>query len=350
MLADIIEFLACPICREPVTIDRGAVRCGDGHAFDIAKQGYVSLLVGSRVPGTADSAEMVAARADFLSTGHFAPLVEAVAECVDMRITVGRESAGTAIREKSFAEPEDGATAKAYGGPGMDPGHRAEPVGQVPGDAPRPVIVDAGAGTGHYLASVLQAVDRSIGVAFDVSKHAVRRAARAHPRLGAFVADVWRPLPIRSGVADVVMDVFAPRNSAEFLRVLRPGGAVVVVTPAPAHLSPLVEELGLLSVDEDKERRLARGMEGFAEVDRRSITFDMELDRHGVAEVVRMGPSAWHTDPAELDERIAAYIARGTGTTAGATARAAGNPGKAVARAAFHLSVFEAAPKSRTIP
>ncbi|GAA2291753.1 hypothetical protein GCM10010149_43990 [Nonomuraea roseoviolacea subsp. roseoviolacea] len=346
MLPDIIEFLVCPICREKVTIDQNAVRCGDGHAFDIAKQGYVSLLVGSRVPGTADSAEMVAARADFLSNGHFAPLVEAVAESVAARILPGRRSAGTAIREKSFAVPEDGAGTKAYGGPGVDPGRRAGPSGHEPGAVRRPVIVDAGAGTGHYLAGVLQAVDGGIGVAFDVSKHAVRRAARAHPRLGAFVADVWRPLPIRSGVADVVMDVFAPRNSAEFRRVLRPGGAVVVVTPAPEHLSPLVGDLGLLSVDEDKERRLARGMEGFTEVERRSIAFDMELDHDGVTEVVRMGPSAWHTDPAELAGRIATYIARGPATPSGAPTK----PRKVKTRAAFHLSIFETVPQARTIP
>ncbi|MBN6055913.1 methyltransferase domain-containing protein [Nonomuraea sp. RK-328] len=289
---------------------------------------------------------MVAARADFLGNGHFAPLVEAVAESVAARIPPGLGSAGTAIREKSFAVPQDGAVTKAYGGPGVDPGHQAGPAAHQPGAARRPVIVDAGAGTGHYLAGVLQAVDGGIGVAFDVSKHAVRRAARAHPRVGAFVADVWRPLPIRSGVADVVMDVFAPRNSAEFRRVLRPGGAVVVVTPAPEHLSPLVEELGLISVDEDKERRLARGMEGFTEVERRSVAFDMELDHGGVAEVVRMGPSAWHTDPAELADRIAAYIARSAATTSGGPAK----PRKVITRAAFHLSIFETVPQARIIP
>lgn len=202
------------------------------------------------------------------------------------------------------------------------------------------MILDAGAGTGHYLAAVLNAVDDGIGMAFDVSKHAVRRAARVHPRAGAFVADVWRPLPIRSGVADVVIDVFAPRNGPEFRRVLRPGGAAVVVTPAPAHLSPLVEELGLLSVDEEKERRVARSLDGFAETGRHAIEFEMELGLEEIAQVVGMGPSAWHHQADTLDERIAAVVSRNV----------AKRQQKVVTRAAFHLSIFEPAHRSRPVP
>jgi 23S rRNA (guanine745-N1)-methyltransferase len=269
---------------------------------------------------------MVAARAGFLAAGHFAPLSAALSESVAALVRGANE-----IRTESFAEPPDGGAAKAYGGP--RPCHGTAPAGQVASAASRPVVVDAGAGTGHYLAAVLDVVDRGVGVAFDVSKHAVRRAARAHPRAGAFVADVWRPLPLRSGVADVVMDVFAPRNGPEFRRVLRPGGAVVVVTPAPAHLSPLVRELGLLSVDEAKDRRVARSMEGFAETERRTIEFDMQLSRQDIAEVVRMGPSAWHTEAAELQARISAFMGR-----------RAENHEKVATQAAFQLSVFETTP------
>ncbi|MGN9837782.1 putative RNA methyltransferase [Nonomuraea sp. H19] len=347
MLADIVEYLICPVCGADVRLDEHALRCANGHAFDVAKQGYVSLLVGSRPPGTADSAAMVAARADFLTAGHYAPLADAVAETVRIR-TAAQNVSG---KRESSTETNDGGELKAYRGAGMEAGYGLGPAeGPVPdrkkvedhrvAGRAAPVIVDAGAGTGHYLATALNAVSDGIGMAFDVSKHAVRRAARVHPRAGAFVADVWRPLPIRSGVADVVIDVFAPRNGPEFRRILRPDGAVVVVTPAGAHLSPLVEELGLLSVDEDKERRVARSMAGFAEIDRRSIEFDMELGHVGIAQAVGMGPSAWHTDPTELDRRIAAYISQNV----------AKGREKVVTRARFHLSIFEPAPRSRPAP
>ncbi|WP_181958472.1 putative RNA methyltransferase [Nonomuraea diastatica] len=337
MLADIVDYLSCPVCRAGMRIDAATVRCAQGHTFDVARQGYVSLLVGSRPPGTADTAAMVAARADFLDAGHYAPLADAVADAVRAHMT-------RPGKHESSTETSDGAELRAYRGAQMEAGDGPGPAGRGRGPGivegrraegrSAPVIVDAGAGTGHYLAATLNAVTDGIGMAFDVSKHAVRRAARVHPRAGAFVADVWWPLPIRDGVADVVIDVFAPRNGPEFGRILRPGGVAVVVTPAKAHLSPLVEELGLLSVDDEKERRVARSLEGFAERERRSVEFDMELGHDDIAQVIGMGPSAWHTDATTLDERIASFIAHNV----------AKGRHKVTTRAAFHLSIYEPTP------
>jgi 23S rRNA (guanine745-N1)-methyltransferase len=51
-------------------------------------------------------------------------------------------------------------------------------------------------------------------------------------------------LPLADACADLMLDIFAPRNGAEFHRVLRPGGALLVVTPHPDHLAELVGPLG----------------------------------------------------------------------------------------------------------
>ncbi|WP_084955768.1 putative RNA methyltransferase [Thermoactinospora rubra] len=279
MLADIAGHLRCPVCRGPVRLGEGALRCERGHSFDVARQGYVSLLAGSRPPGTADTPAMVAARAAFLAAGHYAPLARALAGAV---------------------------------------------AGLLRDAPPYPLVVDAGTGTGYYLGAVLDAAPQAIGMAFDISKHAVRRAARAHERAGAFVADVWRPLPVADAVADVILNVFAPRNGPEFRRILRPGGALMVVTPAPGHLSPLVEELGLLSVDPDKDRRLAAGLEGFTLESRREVGFDLLLTREDALLVTGMGPSAWHADMSQLKERLAQY------------------PDQLKTRANFYLSSFKA--------
>ncbi|WP_248962958.1 putative RNA methyltransferase [Sphaerisporangium perillae] len=253
MLADVIDYLTCPVCRADQALDGNVVRCARGHAFDVARQGYVSLLTGSGVPGTADTPAMVAARAAFLGAGHYAPLAARL-----------RESAS--------------------GG----------------------VVLDAGAGTGYYLAEVLRPDDA--GIALDISKHALKRAGRAHPRIGAVVADVWRPLPVKDGCVDVLLNVFAPRNGPEFARVLRPGGTLVVVTPTPRHLAPLVGELGLLSVDESKARRVQEALGAhFAETGHLIEESDMRLDHRAVETVVGMGPSAWHTDPVALRREIVRF-------------------------------------------
>ncbi|MGW4469200.1 putative RNA methyltransferase [Nonomuraea sp. NPDC004354] len=355
MLADIVEHLRCPVCREGVRLDAGAVRCGHGHAFDVARQGYVSLLTGSQAPGTADSSAMVAARADFLGRGHYAPLARALAETAAACLApatpsrnagAGRESAGPAGATALDPYPDTGReSADPAGATALDPYACAGRESADPADATElgpyaaggpgtgaPVIVDAGAGTGYYLGAVLDAVPHATGIAFDISKHAVKRAARAHERAGAFVADAWRPLPLGDAVADVVMNVFAPRNGTEFARVLRPGGHLIVVIPAGDHLSPLVRELGLLSVDEAKEHRVAESLRGFEETSRREVRFEMSLTREDVGLVVGMGPSAWHKDPDHLHHQIRKF------------------PEWTSAIASFRLSIFTAPTQSRPIP
>ena len=58
-------------------------------------------------------------------------------------------------------------------------------------------VLDLGAGTGWYLARVLDRLPGRSGLALDLSRHALRRAARAHARIGAVAADAWGPLPVR---------------------------------------------------------------------------------------------------------------------------------------------------------
>src|SRR5690606_23686679 len=110
------------------------------------------------------------------------------------------------------------------------------------------VIVDAGAGTGYYLAAVLDAAPEATGFALDLSKYCARAAARAHPRALSILADLWDDVPLASGVVDTVLSVFAPRNLAETARILRPGGRWLLITPEAGHLSQVRESLGMLNI------------------------------------------------------------------------------------------------------
>jgi 23S rRNA (guanine745-N1)-methyltransferase len=153
---------------------------------------------------------------------------------------------------------------------------------------------------------VLDAMPERIGLALDSSTPALRRAARSHARAAAVGADAWTPLPLKDGIAALILSVFAPRNPTEMARVLAPAGAMLAVTPTTRHLFELVGPLGLLSVPEDKADRLDEQLGShFALDERRAVEYAMFLNREEAAQLVRMGPSAWHVDEQTVAERLA---------------------------------------------
>ena len=155
-------------------------------------------------------------------------------------------------------------------------------------------ILDAGCGEGYYLRRLMHALPGD-GYGLDISKEAVRLTAR-HQDLCFVVGSVHQGLPFGSGSLDVVLNVFAPRNPAEFTRVLRPGGVALVVVPAERHLAVLHDVLGLpRHIDGDKERRAAEDFEGALAPDHsETLRYKRVLPPEDVLHLIKMTPTFWH--------------------------------------------------------
>lgn len=269
MLSHIVDILADPNDGTALSgaDDFSRLVSESGHSYDVAKQGYVTLAAGAGLKHKGDDMDMVNAREAYLAMGHFAPFVEAVTGAVQ-----------DALDSASLAESKPAS------------------------------LLEVGAGTGYYLAHTLDSIAEARGVGLDISPHAAKHLAKCHPRVGAVVADVWERLPIRDESVDAISVIFAPRNPAEFQRVLAPGGQVIVLTPGAGHLDELREPLGILGVEEGKVERMYEQAEGFLEqaADPVDISFPIELDKASVAAQVGMSPSARHISAGELAERMAA--------------------------------------------
>ena len=171
------SLLRCPLCAQPLDRQDTRYLCPRGHSFDRAAAGYVHLLPANKLhskdPG--DDKAMAAARNRFLSGGYYDPLRDALTRL-----------------------------ALAY--------------------APdRAQILDAGCGEGYYSAALFQALlqagkhPRMAGV--DLSKHALRRAAKRQGSIEFAVASVY-DLPVADQQIDLLVNCFSPLALEEFLRVL----------------------------------------------------------------------------------------------------------------------------------
>ena len=238
----------CPVCKLDLApaVDERAWLCEQNHRFDIAREGYVNLLIThqrrQRDPG--DSADMVRSRREFLDGGWYDPLRDALQEHA----------------------PGDGESA-----------------------------CDAGCGEGFYTRGW------SGLWAFDIAKPAVRAAAKRAAPGGHYAVASAYDIPLADAAVDVLVSVFAPLHSAEFERVVKPGGRVVTVTPGPEHLAGLAAELFDVvephPADGPFDRAAAAGETLLAPAAAHRISYEATIDRPGaVAALLGMTPYWWYVD------------------------------------------------------
>nr|WP_241533765.1 methyltransferase domain-containing protein [Clavibacter michiganensis] len=226
---------------------------------------------------------MLDARARFLALGHYAPIVDALAAAVL----------------------------------GAEPAHDVDPA--LEGTLVGPRIVDAGCGTGFYLHELLDRMPGAVGLAADLAPAAVSAAVRGRHDVDGVVADTWSGLPLRDASADLLLDVFAPRNMTEFHRVLAPYGRVAIVAAGTDHLAELRADGRAVGVQPDKRERILASADGLFEVESETrVNAPLELTGAEVDLLLGMGPSAHHAPeratgqqpPSAADAGLASIPAR----------------------------------------
>ncbi len=259
--------LICPYCAEPLARDAGAFRCGHGHSFDIARDGHAHLR---RTRNSGDSAEMLRARRAFLDRGHYAPLATTVSRAVEgyLRST---------------------------------PAPAAAPHRHAGGEWETVHILDSGCGEGYYLEQLRTHLADTMpekryrlwGV--DSSPDAARMTARRCRDATVVVADCKDALPFATGSLDVLITIFAPRNPAEFARVLVPGGLLLIVVPDDDHLAEVRERVRLIGIEEQKVRHVLGSLTGFfSTLEVSALKIALELSPEDLSHLVTMSPSHRH--------------------------------------------------------
>lgn len=241
----------CPFCKQSLNKADNRYVCANNHSFDIAKEGYIHLLpvhkMHSKIPG--DTKEMVKARSEFLNAGYYRVFS-------DM------------LNKLAFKFTPDKAA-----------------------------VADAGCGEGYYtknLYDYLVRHNRKVNLsAFDISKFAVKAAAKKDKNISFAVASIF-DIPIKNETIDLVINIFAPIVDKEFLRILKPKGKLIIAVPGEYHLW----ELKKLVYDEPYINEYKEtDYDGFRFIDRISVKDNISLaDGNMVSNLFSMTPYYWKTD------------------------------------------------------
>lgn len=256
-------WLRCPNCFHDLeAVDERTFGCATGHRFDRSKYGYLTLLPPKAPRTIGDDRTMLSARSALLSGGAYAPIVTALID-----------------------------TARAGGDGSKSEGMR---------------VADLGCGTGHYSAELARALPDVRSLVTDRSPDAIRESLRSLPAATGVVLDIWRPLPIRTAVADLVLNIFAPRNPGEFARILRPGGTLLIVVPTERHLEELRHDGLVLDVPSGKSALVMEQFSaaGFTLRTMQAVEYSIETNAEVRRLLTGMGPAAHHSrEPASAGDR-----------------------------------------------
>jgi 23S rRNA (guanine745-N1)-methyltransferase len=235
--------LLCPICHEHLSRQENQWKCKNGHAFDQARQGYLHLAASRKKQG-GDSAQMVKARTEFLETGAYDFLRDAL------------------IKRIEESEPD--------------------------------LLVDIGCGEGWYTRAFSKLVPHVLGI--DLSKEAVKHAAGQDKRALYVVQSIYQ-IPLPDDCADMVVSIFTPIPTEEILRVLKPGGIFIQAGPGEDHLKELKEVLyEKVRLNGPLERNLPFQLE-------KVLNLKQIQDIHNPASLLNMTPYL-HRSPKEGLERV----------------------------------------------
>lgn len=253
-----MSILICPHCQYPLQlIENRNYGCENNHQFDTAKEGYVNLLPvnqkKSKNPG--DNDVMIAARRSFLEAAHYDPLVDEVVQLVCDQ-----------LNEKEEA-----------------------------------TLLDTGCGEGYYTNRIAEklSVNNSQVFGTDISKYAVRLAAKRYKTSNFFVSSVFN-LPVAAKSIDLIVSIFAPFQADEFQRVLAVNGKLLIVSPAENHLKEIAE----LVYDEFRPHEktiLDKVPEPFHQIAKKHCRFVLHLEgTNAILNLLKMTPYYWSASEKQL--------------------------------------------------
>ena len=199
--------LRCTVRNCHATLQQQArgLTCSRGHHFDRAKEGYWSLIQPqdrkSSKAGDADTA--VLARHRWLQRGNADELIKFLKPWVTRAVACSHSNSASI---------------------------------PIP-----PRILDLGCGEGSFGPALFGDYPNSY-CGIDLSKRAVRLAARGWPEATWVLANADRTLPIHDESVDCAISLFGRRPVSELARISKPDGKCIVAVPGEEDLIELREK------------------------------------------------------------------------------------------------------------
>ncbi|XMB85312.1 methyltransferase domain-containing protein [Mycoplasmatota bacterium WC44] len=247
-------IIKCPTCGLHLhkNNEKKMFSCSNNHCFDVAKQGYVNLLMSNqsklRIHG--DSAEMLDARKSILYGNYYKSVSDYLNKTVESILT---------DKNKEYA------------------------------------VLDMGCGIGYYLTSLKEYLKRDNidyhGI--DIAKSGIIEATK-HDKEISWVVGSSMKLPYLDNSIDVIISIFSPISESECERVLKSNGVLIVISPNKNHLMELKRNIYPTIIEKNYEvNELSSAV--LSKINSSNVIKTIVLEKSNLKNLLLMTPHYWKT-------------------------------------------------------
>ncbi|MCG9695894.1 methyltransferase domain-containing protein [Shewanella sp. Isolate11] len=238
----------CPVCQAPMFIHEASkgLYCDNKHHIDKHEQGY--FLFSQAKKPQIDSRQLMRAKRFLLESGVFNPMVEALLQQLQPVL---------AERSQAIAH------------------------------------LDFDCGEGFYLRSLtssLQAASPELTqTGISEAENALFAAAKSYAD-ATYIVSQLKQLPFANDSFDLVTLIDKPLKGKELLRVLKPGGLFVQVSPASRHLWQIKQFLYPELTEKKLELTLDKSLTLLSQ---QRLSFTLDISAEDALTLLEMTPFAW---------------------------------------------------------
>lgn len=238
------DVFICPICGRSVFLSKSSLKCPQNHQFDFSRKGCIRLLRQERsLNDDFYDLKLFQARRSFILAGFYDELHKEITKILK--------------KQKS------------------------------------PLILDLGCGEGTHLHTISKQLKDAMVIGCDLSPKGIQIATDyLKDNYLPIVADV-NHLPFKDSSFDAIVDILSPFMYQEVLRVLKPNGIFIKVSPTSSYLKEVRTIYGLKEYE--KEGDVLNNLEKhFIKIHKKTIENKYPLTEKYYKDLIYMTPLMHH--------------------------------------------------------
>lgn len=293
------NIFKCPICNSNMLVlNSNSLKCANNsHSFDLAKQGYVNLLLNA--PNNDYDKLMLKSRKIIFDFGFFNPLMDKLIEIIYLH------SSSTKIKTSYLLDAGSGEGSQlSYLSTKLNEKISTISVKKLTTTSVKKLTTTSIKELSTTKKNLPNNINRHFqGIGLDISKEGILLGARN------FLENLWcvgdlSKLPFQNESLDYIVNILSPSNYNEFKRVIKKDGLIIKVVPSTNYLIELRQAFyeDTLKKEYSNEKVIKHFEKNIELLQTIELNYTINFDKETLKHLIKMTPLSWNAEENKINE------------------------------------------------